>query len=857
MKSPDPKRARPRWPYAVVAMVVVALWLWIGGSGGSADQERGGSAGSARAGAGSERPTRRGGGDWSSARHALRGHVVFPDGSPVAGADVVIQSGPALAPGAARIRTGADGAFRFDDLRGGTYLLGATHGDGVAPTTAAEVSADASEVTLVLYPGASVEVVVRSSAGRAPLAGATVKITDGDRAFGEQWSFRVEQTGADGIARFRGLIANADHLVVASAAGHVETTLAVHANAFADQAWSVEVVLPIAAQVSGRVVDPAGRGVPEATVGWELGGGPRPAGAPDVFDPFPFHGHAGTVTSDAEGRFTIAVEAGGGCVLAAHPEYELAQVCGLSARTGSELSGIELLLRDGARLSGQVVWSDGAPAAGITVIATKRSFLHLPMFSKSYRFETDTGSNGEFEFRGVKRTQLDLAAFSESASSPLVPVDLTGRSELRDVTITLEYEGVIRGRVTEEGGGPVAFAPVEYWIDPTMEPPVAEGKPQKTRRAERMSEHPDLALPRSIGATRADRDGNFEVRGVPEGIYAIKASRPHAVSLPAPYASATEVGIGIGDTVEIVLPGLGGLRGRVVYDSGKPVTTFGIGLAHYTPKFVRDQFTVSRRVVSSDGTFAIDGIPAGSYRVRLEGGDFVEVFVPDAAKVANGTSTDIGTVRVVKGERRTGVVLSKELEPVDSAKVTVAVDDRTELWVSIETAEDGSFALPPTPRDQTIRIRADKIAATSGWVELPPTTKTVRLVMSQDGVGAVTGVILEPGAPLQDRVIVLTLVGQGTPGGELQSFKTALTQAGGAFRMEGIPGGEYLIWVRRASKLRQVDGDVWWTPEKPVIIEPLMETQLMLQIPPQEDPDGSEAPPGGGGSGAGSNGDPQ
>ncbi|HEY5949426.1 MAG TPA: carboxypeptidase regulatory-like domain-containing protein [Kofleriaceae bacterium] len=784
-------------------------------------------------------------------RAALHGHVIFPNGKGVPGAEVVIQSGPSPLPGWAADETqrdgarktiaGAEGAFAFDNLRVGTYVVAAVHDDDVAPSTTVSVLPSVSDVTLVMFPGAALEVTVRSETDRAPLAGAMVRVTDGDRSFGEQWSFRTAQTDARGIAKFRGVIATASHVIAASAPGYAETTLAVHDHQFADRSWSVEMVLRKAAQVSGRVVDSDGHGIPNATVSWELDGVARPSDTPDLFDPFPFHGHIQAVQSDAEGRFAISAEPGSGCVLAAHPTHELGEVCDLKISVGSERSGVEVVLKDGGHISGQVVWSDGTPAAGATVIATKRGWIHQPIQSKSYRFEVRTGLDGQFDLRGIKRGELDLTAFTDDASSPLVPIDLTKKSEYRDVKIQLSNEGTIRGRVVDDAKNPVAYAVVKYAIDPNMAPPDAQGKPRERRRADATAQHPDFALPRSIGATRTDRDGNFELRGLPDGMYNVMASRPDAVDMPTAYTMTNELAVAVGDTIELVLKGIGGVKGHVVAETGKPVVTFGISLAPLTAKPRRDQFNVAHQFVSPDGSFSLAAVPAGQYRLRVDGEDVSEQVAADAVTVVSGKTADVGTIKVMRGVRRHGVVLTKQRKPSPAARVTVMLDDKAEPF-TLESDDDGAFVIPPLPVEQPLRVRADKYTSTSDWIVIPGGTTKLELVLAKEGLGTISGVLVEGGVPLDKRSIVLTLVGAGTPDDKLSPVRNVLTKEGGAFKIESLPAGDYLIWVKRISRSKQTEGDIWWKQEAPVHVEAQKDTQVVLPVPPRSDGSASDLP---------------
>jgi hypothetical protein len=783
------------------------------------------------------------------ARARLTGRVELRDGTAVPGAEVVIQGGPVA--DRRHATADGDGTFAFDDLPIGRYLLAATHGDDVAPTLAVDLVPPTTRVTLIVVPGAAIEVTVTSADDRAPIAGATVRITDGDRTFGEQWSERVARTDARGIATFRGMIATASHLIAASAPGYAETTLAVHDFQFAERTWHAELRLPRGARISGRVLDADGHGLAGATVGWELHGVPRPADTPDLFDPFPFHGHMQAVQTDADGRFDMTVEPGAGCVLAAHPTHELGEQCDVTAAVGSERSGVEIVLRDGGEVSGQVVWSDGTPAAGATVIATKRGWIHQPIQSASYRFEAHTRDDGKFEFRGIKRGELDLTAFTDAASSPLVPVDLTKHAAVSGLRIELSNEGTIRGRVVDDTHAPIAYAVVKYAIDPAMSPPDARGKAGgHGTRAEMMARHPDFALPRSIGATRSDGEGSFELDGLPPGVYTLTASRAEPVDLPTAFTSATEPAVAVGDTVELVMKGLGGIRGQVIDESGRPVTVFRVSLSPSLKHPHRDQFAVGHGVVSADGSFALAAVPAGEYRVRIDGDDVTDQVADNAVAVKTGAVADAGTIRVMRGVRRHGIVLAKDKTPAAGARVTATAA----LWpepVIVESGDDGAFELPALPAGTALRVRADKLTAASDWMAVTPDTQDITIVLANEGVGAVSGMLVEAGARLDRRSIVLTHVGEGTPDDPLAAVRNTFTGASGEFRFESVPEGDYSIWVQRVSRSKPAPGTAWWKQDAPVHIAATRETQVVLAVPPLPGAGSDDQPQGGSGQGSG------
>src|SRR5262249_11780989 len=163
-----------------------------------------------------------------------------------------------------------------------------------------------------------------------------------------------------------------------------------------------------------------------------------------------------------EGRFRLSVRERTPCIRAAHPRYRVGEACNLKPSLGREISGIEIVLGAGARLSGIVVDNHHTPVVGATVRLTHRKWQHSRMFDKSYRFRAETEAHGVFEFNGVDQLPVVVTAETATASADLLDVDLTKTASVEGLVIVLKFEGTITGEVVEQGGGPLAFAPVEY-----------------------------------------------------------------------------------------------------------------------------------------------------------------------------------------------------------------------------------------------------------------------------------------------------------------------------------------------------------------------------------------------------------
>jgi hypothetical protein len=297
------------------------------------------------------------------------------------------------------------------------------------------------------------------------------------------------------------------------------------------------------------------------------------------------------------------------------------------------------------------------------------------------------------------------------------------------------------------------------------------------------------------------------------------------------------------------MKGLGGIRGQVVDDTGRPVAAFRVSLSPSLKHPTRDQFAVGHGVMSADGTFALSAVPAGEYRLRIDGDDVTDQVADGVITVKTGAVADAGTIHVMRGVRRHGIVFAKDKTPAAGARVTATAAVWSEPVV-VESADDGTFDLPALPAGTPLRVRADKLTAASDWMSVAPDTQEIDIVLANEGVGAVSGMLVEAGARLDRRSIVLTRVGEGTPDDALVAVRNTFTGSSGEFRFESVPEGDYLIWVQRVTRSKPAPGTAWWKQDAPVHIAATRESQVVLAVPPL--PGAGSADEGQSGSGQGS-----
>ncbi|MCU1278678.1 MAG: hypothetical protein JWM53_2224, partial [bacterium] len=412
--------------------------------------------------------------------------------------------------------------------------------------------------------------------------------------------------------------------------------------------------------------------------------------------------------------------------------------------------------------------------------------IHEPSMHKAYRYRARSDSEGRFALEGLPPMAMAVAATTTQASSPLVEVDPRKTGE---VLLKLEYDGTIDGQVTETDGRPVAYAAVNYWVEPDY--PALEaangGKPPTVIK--------QFALPTNNEATVTDFDGHFHVSGLQPAKYAVRALRPTATQVPPSYGGVTQYQVQTGSTIRLVMPGIGGIRGRVQSEDGAPVHSFNVSLlvggSANSPDYL---FPVPHRFTSVDGSFVYPGVPANSYTLRVEGDNVVSKRV--SVSVSGSETADAGTITVARGlPSRPGLVVDARRDPIARATVTIDIQDppmRLQIW----SESDGTFRVPSVREGTSLRLRADWAGGgASEWTTMPPDENSVTLMVLTKGNGAVRGILIDAGE-LAGRTVVLSLPGDKPPGtGETHVRSATQTTAGGVFTFEQVPPGTYALWA--------------------------------------------------------------
>jgi protocatechuate 3,4-dioxygenase beta subunit len=576
----------------------------------------------------------------------LEGQVVDETDAGVGGAVVRLDSNPPR-----QVTSEDDGSFAFDKLVGKPYTVVATSAAGAGGPVTVRLTATSDPVILRIRAAASLEVVVRSVADRAPIAGATVEVRG---LFTESAT-----TGADGVARIASVPAGG-YQIAAWAKGYARATTWLGIGGAGIE--REELMLKPGTGVSGRVVDAAGTPVAGARVfysgvsDWSQQADPR-------FD---------AVLTDADGAFRIAaLPPGTFRIVARHERFAPGQsepitLDGTLDGT-SERTGVEIRLGAGAVLAGVVVDKAGQPVGWASVrVAEKIAGVRFDRVRQAIADEA-----GRFELAALAQKPVDVVALHDRAQSAIVTVDLAATPDQRDVRLVLDVDGVIAGIVVDAQGGPVAGAQVSAWPDFRRD--------QARRR--------DWQL-RGIPRELADAGGAFELTGLEPGNYLLGASPPGATGRGRGWMGEGEPAE-VGDrNVRLVLEADGGVRGKVAFADGSAPEAFVVSPGG---------FRGGRPFSSRDGAFVLDELPPRTYQLTIRGPSFEQKAMGDVV-VEAGKITDLGTITVRRGRTVSGRVVSAAGQPVPGASV---IAGRVLFGTGTSTSAPGAMGPPGARRAKT------------------------------------------------------------------------------------------------------------------------------------------------------------
>ena len=406
---------------------------------------------------------------------------------------------------------------------------------------------------------------------------------------------------------------------------------------FEDQLVDVGAVrLPDSCTVAGAVTVLGNPGFPVADATITL----RPAGMVPQFGTPPGREDGITTRTDAAGNFRFEhVAAGIVTVRAVAPGFAAVEhrAVEVSADTGLP-TGLRFELPRGESIAGIVVDPSGVPIAGARVEA-----LHLAS-REPFQATARSLEDGSFEVFGLIEGPFLLRVAAQGyIGTERKPIASGARSE----RFELQPKGSVKLQVRADGVPPEQFETLLRGYD---------------------AEHDALravqdAQVQPFRTEDLDEDGSCLLTGLEPGTWIVQVDAPgYARTFSAPFpirAGEQEL------PVLIEMSAGGALVGRCVDERGRPLDGVAVetaaGFLDESPLMeilgaaIPSRTTSARARTGTDGTFRLDHLAAGEYRLRFLAQDRAPSS-RSGIEVADGRQLDLGTVTLVRGALIQGTV---------------------------------------------------------------------------------------------------------------------------------------------------------------------------------------------------------
>ncbi len=490
---------------------------------------------------------------------------------------------------------------------------------------------------------------------------------------------------------------------------------------------------------------------------------------------------------------------------------------------GQSVRGLEFVLESGLRISGSVLWPDGAPAAGASVSARR---LHNQGYREEVS-ETEADEEGRFALGGLEEGALDLVARCPADDErrqrfglPPLPPELrqTGHSEIAEISMagaelfrgsrdwnTAHWLGVAHG--VEPGARDlvlqlsVPIAVPGTVVDDTGAPVVSfriEARPagQSEWGGEFCSRNFD------------DTDGSFALEVSYPGDWSFQAEAQGYTAGDEPVEFAVPPA---GEPLRLVLSRAASISGRVVDPAGQAVAEATVTASSGAV----GPWNREERSGQSDasGAFLLEKVPGSSASVVAEHEDWA-ASPPQALELAPGETSSGIVLQLRVGGRITGQVFDAEGEPRARQNVTCGIggfgfdgEDTTltdasgkfafehvtpgKVTVSALPSEEQLFELMSTAEDETAFVGLFSQMSTA-TVEVADGQEVHVILGAKPRVPVrVHGRVREAGEPLPESGIFAIAEG----GALLQGMKVARTDADGRYDVVLDRPGDYVFTV--------------------------------------------------------------
>lgn len=719
-------------------------------------------------------------------RGSIAGTVKDDKGAPIANARVCVdpssselpielQRDPICKP------TDAAGAYKLVELYAAHYS--ATAGaDGFRPETfhpkgdrhksGFELAAGEAKtgVDFVLRSGGAKLVGTISDISGGPIGHAQVRVTAG--MWGEGQSSPMVETDEKGtyttwvVPGTVRVWASADGYAAASQTGRAPGT--------------IDVLLTPESGLSGTVVD--------GTTGAPIEGADVTVEATQ----WSWEGRESDKT-DAAGKFKVRRLPPGRYTATAKTDHGYGRTEGsVLVGLGQQVDGIVVKLFPAARVVGKVMIDGTPPSLCVEGYLSLRDEIHDRWLGAT------TEPDGTVHADGVLPGTYTPQVWCEGYRSKdhYEPIVVAGK-DVVDQTWVVEAGGTIKGRVLSKAGQPITDA-----------------------RVQARTTGGDVRAKMDWAQDTSQADGSYELRSLKPSAYKLEVETSKAVA-PRDGFTADAPATGV-VTKDLVLDDGGAIKGIVVDDKGQPVDDVTVDA-----RPLSDRFWWTRDPIKSgqDGTFSIDSVRAGEYRVLARRGWGDELRKPgtnDDAEQGEKVRVEVGkTVEVklvVESQNGTikGTVVDAAGQPIADAFIaharesdaaganTTAHETRGWGWGDddkpVLTGVDGSFTVTKlAPGKYT--LRAYRKGGGEAIAEHVAVGGTARLQIKH--TGSISGLAKKKSGPMPDELTVM-----------IEDLKTGFDRSesfyrtNGQFTLKDLPAGHFTLTVKAEGGQQKTEVDL-------------------------------------------------
>jgi hypothetical protein len=536
-------------------------------------------------------------------------------------------------------------------------------------------------------------------------------------------------------------------------------------------------VLPRAGRLAGCVLDPHGAPAGGATVRVT-----RSIGAQPWMDDSNDH------TTDAEGRFEIDdVEPGTVELTARHDEFAPSEPLGLEVRPAEPHEQLELALRVGGTLTGEVYRRDGTADPGQQVLAQRAM-----QGEEGGSAQSDNAGRFTMEHLAPGRYQVvvipDMGGMDGGEDDPVAMLE-----QLR-----MNTAEIVDGEVTHVVLGAPPKAPV------LLTGIVREaGRPAPDIVLMALAEGSSMLS--NLKSARTAADGTFSLQLPAAGDWLLLAGEDFngegsEFALEVPEAESHRV--------ELDLP-TGRISGRVVGPDGAPAGGVQVSLAGGGAVSIFNTSGGREVQTEPDGTFRFDRVNAGVYDLRA-GSDSAAGFfgersakygvavLPDVA-VEEGGAADGLELRLRAPGTIVGRVRNADGSP--ASKATVWVRDSAgrvlnpRSWCTTDGAGRFTF-LGASEGRHAVLARSELLASEEVSVDVDPGAESEVELTLREGTILVVAVEDEQGKALRARLRVFDEGDRDVSGlGSIQDMERAMSEGFSTReqRFGPLPPGKYRV----------------------------------------------------------------